>query len=184
MSNLFSQIPLQVLNKVHGGITDKGLKKKETPKRRVKFYDEDDEIKPQVCEESDSTDVSEIFIVDDNTNEAISSPQKTISRSIEPATSPNEPTSSRIETPVVKESLNAIVQTDAKSTRNIGTQTEEEWLLIMRSMNDPDIHRNNMQSYAPIMPIPKRKAGSEPPLRIGLTLRGKKRRVFYPDEAA
>lgn len=160
-SHLFSQIPAQVLNKVN--IYKFSDENDVAPKKKVKFA-EKEHIKHASIHEESSTDVDDEINVDDD-----------------------EPTSSVKATPekevvIKKQYSDAKVGTDKPSCRSIETQTDESLITRPLSMTEDDMHRMNMHSFSPITPIPRSRAGRQPPLRIGLTLRGKKRKVFYPNE--
>lgn len=162
MANLFSQIPAQVLNKVYN-FSDEDTSV--APKKKVRFY-EKDRVYPKVIHEDSSTDAESVINIDDSFD---------------------EPTTNFKEAPKKLEVQyrDAIVGTETVKVecRTIGTQTDESLRTRPLDVTEDDMHRMNMQSYAPIRPMPRRRVGcKEPPLRIGLTLRGKKRKVFYPGE--
>jgi hypothetical protein len=157
-NHLFSQIPPQVLNKVNICKLSDGSKV--TPRKKVKF-----EITHSRHDDSSTDLENDIVDIEDDSNESTSSlvppPQKSESR---------------------KQYSDAVIQTSAVERRSIATQTDESLITRPLNMSENDMHRQNMQSFAPITPIYKNRSGREPPLRIGLTLRGKKRKVFYPDD--
>lgn len=166
MANLFSQIPVQVLNKARRGGVPVREPVEEAPKKKVKFY-QDKEVRSSEVESLSTTDedtTSSDILVDDVNS------------------STNDASSDRVELLMSKECLNAVTQTEKTKMREFGTQTEESLITRPLCSTDNDIQRLNMQSFSPITPMPRRKGGFEPPLRIGLTLRGKKRKVFYPDD--
>lgn len=166
MAHLFSQIPQSVLNKAGcGPAKSRQFQSDEQPrKKRVKFY-ADNEIRLAPV-------VEKVISSGEDDDDTLSLPEETI---------PNEPTSSHTE-PLNEstEHFDAITQTETKSVQERGTQTEES--LVTRPLNDNDIHRLNMQTYSPITAIPRYDKNGAPPLRIGLTLRGKKRKVYYPGD--
>lgn len=176
MSNLFSQIPAQVLNKVY-----KSSNKEDTsvaPKKKVKFFDQASALPEVIHEDSSSTEAESVIdIVDDDDKNDNNDKDDN-----EPTTNFKEESPRKRKVP--KECRDAIIQTETKTIehKSIGTQTDESLRNRPLETTEDDMHRMNMQSFAPIRPMPRRRAGQEPPLRIGLTLRGKKRNVFYPGE--
>ena len=161
-NHLFSQIPAQVLNKVNiykfRDSDDDGPKKKQ-----VKFSIDKNSTRPKLINDDSSTDVESDVNIEDSSDEPTSSPQQAI-REQEPP----------------KQYSDAKVQTEIKY-KSVMTQTDES--LTTRPLSDDDVHRGNMQTFSTIRPLPRNRPNSRlPPLRIGLSSRGKKRKVFYPNE--
>lgn len=161
---LFSQIPVQILNKVKGNDHSLG----DSKKRRVTFHE-------------NSTD-------DDTDQDIDVDASDTIESSLN---SDNQPESHRHKPPpsLSQNVSDAIIQVDLgpKCTER-GTQTDESMLTRPLINDEYDKHRHLTQThypdiFKPMYSIPKRKNGSLPPLKLGLIMpKGKKRKVFYPHE--
>lgn len=180
MPPLFSQIPVQVLNKVkHASISDKQV----VSKKKVKFY-EDQEVRSKKSREDRENEYLFVEIERDSNIKTDDEKSCLSFQDITVEDVSDEPTSSYVDKPIIPqiEQLDAIIQTEPIKYFERASQTDESFITRPLSSTDNDMHRLNMQTYAPIMPIPRRIPGREPPLRIGLTLRGKKRNVFYPGE--
>lgn len=85
-----------------------------------------------------------------------------------------------------KETSVAITQTEVIETKSVKTQTEtsfyREPLKDSHDQYVSELEINSLTSYRPIYSLPLT-CGKQPPLKIGMTLpKGKKRKVFYPDE--
>ena len=151
---LFSQIPANVLHRANVG-------RPVDRRKKIRFYEE-------INTTDDETDI--------DTEGCINEP----------------PTSSDSSSGIKKQALlaekdfsDAIIQVDIKA-RTVDQQTQTEESLITRPLSDNDQQRLNSNTYYATYSIPRArtKTGREPPLKIGLTLRGKKRKVYYPDKGS
>lgn len=167
MAHLFSQIPAQVMNKMNIYKFPDDEDGPPIKKKKVKFQIPGEvKFEPAVAHEDSSTDVESPINIDDDSNEP---------------TFGSDTRSKKGSTKPAKEYSDAIIQTETKKTRTVQTQTDES--MTTRPLDDDDVHRFNMQTFAPIRPLPRNRSGYEPPLKIGMTIpRGRKRKVFYPGE--
>ena len=193
MAQLFSQIPSAVLNKINA---DEYTRKK---RKTVKFYDDIFETESELIQEnatseqvtsskgetdpSESPEKSVIFKTDTITS---CKPQKSALKITEEIKSPSSSP--------LKETSDAILQADLSlKLIGVGTQTDESFFKTIAPLGlcsycrqcraqqaNSLSHEANV--FKPMYSIPKR-AGEAPPLKIGLSLpKGKKRKVYYPDE--
>lgn len=186
---VFSQIPSIVLqkNRIHDGT------------KSVRFYDDDPIEVIEVCENSDPVTSSSNY--QSESNEASTKPQPTrypvrsatkikeskksrdefLVPTVPPKTSSQNQEETESHDSIVKS--DAIIQTELVKLVDRSTQTVESFLT--RPLDDYDVQQANhlnqfnesthrVMSYR----IPKHR---QPPLKVGLSKRGKKRQVFYPD---
>lgn len=185
---LFSQIPTQVLTRI-------GKENFKKEQNLAKFYED------EIIEESDSEiDVEknkDVVLIeppepadknqDKGTKKVNKSDEKNQPNKKRVKYSDECPTSSSNQFVIEKTFSDASVQTDDLMLlrREAIVQTNET--LLNRPISDYERHREQNGShfadaYKPMYSIPKRQGKDVPPLKIGLTLRGRKRKVFYPGE--
>lgn len=178
---LLSQIPTQVLSK----LGKKNIKK--TP-QIAKFYadesqeDKETDTEPEKDVVKDEESVMRAIDADDDST-IIDTENSFAKKKFK--YSDDYPTSSNNQFLNEKTFSDAMVQTDDlytfKFKRDACVQTMDNRL----RKSDYEIHReqgNNHfgDAYKPIYSLPKRQGDDAPPLKIGLTLRGRKRKVYYP----
>lgn len=176
---LFSQIPTQVLSK----LGKENIKKNPS---NAKFYadiiQEEKEPNTESEEEQISNDKSTIQTIDINDDSTIIDGEDSYDKPLKKKKLAHEyPTSSTDKT-----FSDAMVQTDDLDLfkRDACVQTMESSINKLRK-SDYDLHRDQSNThfgdtYKPIYSLPKRQGENAPPLKIGLTLRGRKRKVYYP----
>lgn len=141
------------------------------PIKKLKFSDEIEtkEFKPDIpCEKDGDGDETDLDV--ENLDEVATSSDIT-----EDAELPTRKING-------KSHSDAILQTDIK-VKMVSQETQTDESMLTRPLNDNEQQRVNSQAYFALYRIPKPRAGGVgggPPLKIGLTLRGKKRKVFYP----
>lgn len=180
---LFSQIPTQVLTKL-------GKENVKKTAQIAKFYADDSQEAKEIDTESDievvndgksntrTLDVKEDPTIVDTKNSFDRPAKKKVKYSDECTSSNNQL--------LEKTFSDAIVQTDDQDIfkRDACVQTIETSFNRLRK-SDYEVHReqgNNHfgDAYKPMYSLPKRQGKDAPPLKIGLTLRGRKRKVYYP----
>lgn len=171
MAALFSQIPQTVLKNCRRQ-TPSGIRKGVKIHDSKKTYDEIvRETKKSIIEIIEPEEVSCLKVCD-STEKPDSQVYDFKEKSISETQEFVKP----------KETSDAIIQADTRPTfTSRGTQTCGA--LFTQSLRDHDakgvLGKNEFaEVYKPMFKIPK--GVSEPPLKLGLTLRGKKRKVFYP----
>lgn len=184
---LFSQIPTQVLSKL-------GKENFKKEQNLAKFYEEEviEESDSEVDVENEKKKVEEQVVkaseILDNKPKRIAKDNPSVQTNSKRVRYTDEcPTSSSNQFVVEKTFSDASVQTDDPSLfrREAIVQTNET--LLNRPLSDYERHKEHNNSrfsdaYKPMYSLPKRQGKEVPPLRIGLTLRGRKRKVYYPNE--
>lgn len=180
---LFSQIPNAVLNRVQPA------RLKPRKKKSVKFQDEalitsSDQDFAQTDKTRDAGlklkhepgldfSLKSALIVQDTEVLPILDTQKIIKQNDGEVEDSQEVRSSE-----KRKTSDAIVQVDGPVLVSKSSQTDDD--LYEQYKNQ--LQANAIVGYKPMHSFPKQK-GSQPPLRLGLTVpKGKKRKVFYPDE--
>lgn len=180
-SSLFSQIPSHVLRRANvEGRTLRGREPKKPQLITAKNSSKRKRIEDENSDSSD-TDTVEIDVQDVSTNEPESVGEAlpdSVTESVNESYSVEIKSTETTDQGNNQECQDAIVQTDFKvQTVSQSTQTDET--MMNMQFGDNDQQRFN-QAFFTMYAIPKTRSASGPPLKIGLTLRGKKRRVFYP----
>lgn len=199
---LFSQIPSAVLKKVKFTSAEFCKQPKKSVKFNTKLVNEpiSEELSTEVTSSLDTLEQHESQEVE-NEKPKVEKPENTI-RFASPKTikSPRQLSTEKVDSgtvytpisppisPFKKRFSDAIIQTDVikPSVVSVKTQTIESFMRNPFGSYNEHINQvkaDSLGCYKPMYSIPKAANGQQPPLKIGLVLpRGKKRKVFYPDE--